>query len=247
MLFIYSVLVWAVTGGLIFGARKILGRRPVVECDRTWSFVLSVVFVLVSAEVIYALAWIWSRPCLPKDLASAVYGHLSILDWGNIGLLTLAFATLEEAVFRKLLLGALCRFVPWQVALVVAAALFAAAHLPQGVYEATVLFASGILLGGIYLRTGTIVIPAILHFVMNLKLIGFSVLFKAGNPIREVISPSNSVLRELATCYNHSVSESTVRSMSQLVAWGVLGLIVTGLLWRGSRSGDNGAALKAPK
>ncbi|MDI9548722.1 MAG: CPBP family intramembrane metalloprotease [Chloroflexota bacterium] len=75
---------------------------------------------------------------------------------------------LEELLFRSLLLGGLAPLVPVGWLIVLAGAGFGLLHLPQGVWGIAGATVAGILLGSLWLSSGTILAPIIAHYVTNM-------------------------------------------------------------------------------
>ena len=74
----------------------------------------------------------------------------------------------EEAVFRGFLLPSLCRYMPAHAAVCVSAVVFAGAHCSPMTPGLLLL---GVLLGGVYVRTRSLVAPIMLHGLWNLHTI----------------------------------------------------------------------------
>ena len=86
--------------------------------------------------------------------------------WVNFALLGVATPAAEELFFRGFLLAALLRVMPAAAALLVSAGVFAAVHLDIGALLP--IFATGALLGWLYMRTASIWTPTLAHGAQNM-------------------------------------------------------------------------------
>ncbi len=75
---------------------------------------------------------------------------------------------LEELLFRSLLLGGLTPLLPVRWLIVLAAAGFGLLHLPQGSWGIAGATIAGILLGGLWLSSGTVLAPIVAHYITNM-------------------------------------------------------------------------------
>ena len=86
--------------------------------------------------------------------------------WMNFALLGVATPAAEELFFRGFLLAALLRVMPAAAALLMSAGVFAAVHLDIGALLP--IFATGALLGWLYMRTSSIWTPTLAHGAQNM-------------------------------------------------------------------------------
>ncbi len=87
---------------------------------------------------------------------------------GGVAAAMAGVVLLEELLFRSLLLGGLAPLVPVGWLIVLAGAGFGLLHLPQGVWGIAGATVAGILLGSLWLSSGTILAPIIAHYVTNM-------------------------------------------------------------------------------
>jgi membrane protease YdiL (CAAX protease family) len=85
----------------------------------------------------------------------------SVWVWLSIGLIT---PVCEEIAFRGLLFGGLRRFMPPAVAMVVSSILFGLLHEPSVVIPVAAL---GLLLAWSYERSGSLLVPCVIHALHN--------------------------------------------------------------------------------
>lgn len=80
---------------------------------------------------------------------------------------------LEELLFRSLLLGGFAVILPTWLLLLGWGILFGAMHSPQGAWGMVGAGLAGVLFGVLFLRSGSLVTPAVAHYVANMVQIGF--------------------------------------------------------------------------
>lgn len=129
------------------------------------------------ACVALALSLFWD--VLQAGLLSAA-GYPMLAPLG-LGLVFLVSAAGEEVVYRGALFGGLLRLfrgagetVSAAVAAGLSSALFALSHYPLhgiGPASAAIYFLSGLVLAGLYRRTGGLLAPTIAHFLLNIVLV----------------------------------------------------------------------------
>jgi uncharacterized protein len=73
------------------------------------------------------------------------------------------WAGIEELVWRRLALGGLAQQSGWPIALVASSLAFAATHR----FEKPSQFVTGLAFGSVYLLTGTVLAPVVMHGLYN--------------------------------------------------------------------------------
>ncbi|MCB0159677.1 MAG: CPBP family intramembrane metalloprotease [Caldilineaceae bacterium] len=108
--------------------------------------------------------------------SDTVIQHIVPHDADELLWVTLAMVpvvVLEELLFRSLLLGGLTPLLaPWLL-VVGAAILFGAMHSPQGAWGVLGASLAGMVFGLLFFQAGSIVLPAVAHYVTNMLQIGF--------------------------------------------------------------------------
>jgi len=79
---------------------------------------------------------------------------------------------LEELLFRSLLLGGLTPILPAAILILVSGLLFGVMHIPQGIWGVVGAAAAGMLFGLLFLKTGSLLMPLVAHYVANVAQIG---------------------------------------------------------------------------
>lgn len=102
---------------------------------------------------------------LPSQNIDELLGS-GIWRWVNFALLGVATPAAEELFFRGFLLAALLRVMPAAAAVAASAGVFAVVHLDIGALLP--IFATGALLGWLYMRTASIWPPTLAHGAQNL-------------------------------------------------------------------------------
>ncbi|MCI8590430.1 MAG: CPBP family intramembrane metalloprotease [Clostridiales bacterium] len=103
---------------------------------------------------------------LPISITDPLQTQVSSLTlWENLLLLGIAAPILEELVFRKLILGKITQFGDG-IAIFVSAFIFALIHC--NLFQFFYAFLLGLLLGGIYCRSGRLLYPILLHICFNI-------------------------------------------------------------------------------
>lgn len=172
-----------VAGGVVLG----LGRLRPADVGFRWSdapraLVVSLVLWLAAQAVAVVLTWIGPNALAPNPL----WARRGLL--GVLGLLlaqVLGNALLEEVGYRGFLLPQLCLRLGWvagprrrlALAVVISQTLFALMHVPTRLWEGVtgpelagsllVVFALGLLLALLYLRTGNLPLVVGVHALMN--------------------------------------------------------------------------------
>ncbi len=147
------------------GWRSIGFARPA----QRWAMLMSwpVALASIAAAAIYALAVsalgldALAPPEIPQDLLGD-----GLLRLANAAVIGLAGPLVEEVFFRGFLLAALAQPLGVFRAAIVASAVFSAAHVSVGVMIP--LFATGLLLSWLYLKTRSIWPPFAAHAAQNL-------------------------------------------------------------------------------
>jgi membrane protease YdiL (CAAX protease family) len=147
--------------------RRLLALRAVSLETFSWSLIAGVCAVVAAAGLWIVLSQItpWSPNILPNAKGVPV-ASLAVL------LLTASLAAplTEEAAFRGYAQGLMQRaFRPW-TSLVIVSALFAAAHLTQGLFAGKLLvyFLAGLSFGAIRQLSGSLVPGIIVHMIADL-------------------------------------------------------------------------------
>ena len=108
---------------------------------------------------------------------------------------TIVVASWEEVVFRRILLSVLSQaLMPWQ-AVLTGSAIFALAHIPTTFGQAIALFTTGIVLGFVYVRTGSLVAVVLMHAMNNLAVALINCSLDICNAIAPVNSQSTALLK----------------------------------------------------
>jgi uncharacterized protein len=98
-------------------------------------------------------------PFLPKSPRA--------LAWGIA--LSIAAGVVEEIAYRGFLVTYVSSFAPVWVSIVVSSLLFGAAHLYQGVAGVLATTALGVIFAVIYLSTGSLLLPMLLHALIDIS------------------------------------------------------------------------------
>lgn len=86
--------------------------------------------------------------------------------------LALTAGVAEEALFRGLVQGGLTGVTGWLPALLIASLLFGVAHWLTGLY-ALLAGVVGLYLGGLYLLTGNLLVPIVVHALYDIVALGY--------------------------------------------------------------------------
>lgn len=123
---------------------------------------------VLALSLLLPLSWIYERLGITlDDNLQALFGRLMQTPWGYVAIALLA-PMAEEMVFRGAVLRVLLSRLQGQkawLAVVISAVLFGAVH--GNAAQFVNAFAVGILLGWLYLRTGSIVAGTLFHWVNN--------------------------------------------------------------------------------
>lgn len=190
-------LAYAVICGVLFGiwyrrkfylpARAAEGDRPRVSVWKKNPLLLAagVVFLCVGAQ--YVCVYLMNALALLFPSWLMIYQQLMQgigLDGGNVGILVALYSMIlgpitEELTFRGLTLGYGRRAMPFWVANVVQAFLFAALHMNplQCIYT----FAFGLILGYVVYRSGSLVLGIVVHMAFNAIGVLFPQMIVMGN------------------------------------------------------------------
>lgn len=165
-----------VTLGLCFGLANTLSvnrlenyinwpsRQPLVD------LVIGLVIGLVTAFVINFLSVIairiWGKDIYTPDIMKSLIPRNQI-EWVLIILPLLLSVTVEEMLFRGLLIGGFSTIVnPWAMVLA-GGVLFGLMHSPQGNLGIVLTGAVGILFGAVFILTGSLLTVIVAHFALN--------------------------------------------------------------------------------
>ncbi len=128
-----------------------------------WGGALALVFI-------FATRWVHSRSgerfYSPVVLQAVV--PRSRMELVKVAVAMAGVVVLEELLFRSLLLGGLAPLLPVHWLVILAGAGFGLLHLPQGAWGIAGATIAGVLLGGLWLLSGTILAPIIAHYVANM-------------------------------------------------------------------------------
>lgn len=128
-----------------------------------WGSVLAVVFY-------FSTRWIISRSG-NRYYSPTMLEALIPQDRREFLLIMLAMISvviLEELLFRSLLLGGFLPILPAALLVVVIGAAFGLMHAPQGSWGMVGAGLAGILMGGMFLWSGSIVMPLAAHYITNM-------------------------------------------------------------------------------
>lgn len=99
-----------------------------------------------------------------------------------VAVVMIAVVTLEELLFRSLLIGGLVVMVPPWVLLVVWGVVFGALHSPQGLWGMVGAGMAGVFFGVLFLSYGSVLTPVVAHYVANMVQIVLAVMSTRGEP-----------------------------------------------------------------
>ena len=97
--------------------------------------------------------------------------------------LALTAGIAEEALFRGVVQGGLTDLVGWLPALLIASVLFGVVHWLTGLY-ALLAGVVGLYLGGLYLLTGNLLVPIVVHALYDMVALGY-LRKEEGTPVTE--------------------------------------------------------------
>lgn len=89
-------------------------------------------------------------------------------DFPAVALAMLPVVAMEELLFRSLLIGGFGLLAPNWVLVLLSAAVFGLMHSPQGAWGVVGVTLGGIVLGMLFLWTGSLVLPLWTHYVVNM-------------------------------------------------------------------------------
>lgn len=89
-------------------------------------------------------------------------------ELGGVALAMIGVVVMEELLFRSLLLAGFAPLLPTWLLLGLTGVLFGLMHSPQGPWGMVAIAAGGVLLGIMLVTTGSLLLPAITHYVANL-------------------------------------------------------------------------------
>ncbi len=124
----------------------------------------------LAAALYFATAWVRARSGerFYSPVVSEVIVPRSRAELAAVAAAMVGVVMLEELLFRSLLLGGLLPLLPASVLLILTGVGFGLLHLSQGVWGAAGAAIAGILLGLLWLATGTILAPIAAHYVANM-------------------------------------------------------------------------------
>ena len=129
------------------------------------AFAVCVLLAQIGALIGYGLAS-FLQNVLPFTITDPLQTQVSSLSlWENLLLLGIAAPVLEEIVFRKLILGHITKFGDG-IAIFISAFIFALIHC--NLFQFFYAFLLGLVLGGVYCRSGRILYPILLHACFNI-------------------------------------------------------------------------------
>lgn len=163
-----------------------------------WSgaVISAVAIMLAGAAVLMTSRQVAHVPA-GTDLPTAGEGVLAMLPRTPVerrlfGIVAVTAGVCEELVFRGFLIAVLAAVLPtapvWVCAMIAAVA-FGLAHLYQGASGVVVTFGVGLILGGLYVLTGSLLAPVVVHALIDLRAISLGRLVARNTP-RERVSPS---------------------------------------------------------
>lgn len=151
-----------------------------VRLPAGWSGVaVSAAAMLLAAAALVATGRQVARVPTGTDLPAAGEGVLAMLPRTRVerrlfAIVSVTAGICEELVFRGFLIAVLAALLPaapvW-ICAVAAAVVFGLAHLYQGASGVTVTFVVGLALGGLYLVTGSLLAPVVVHALIDLRAI----------------------------------------------------------------------------
>ncbi|WP_106848173.1 CPBP family intramembrane glutamic endopeptidase [Blastococcus sp. Marseille-P5729] len=194
------ILEWALAGLCL----ATVALAPAVSRDSVgirlptgWPGILgSVAAIGLALAVLLATSRQATRVPIGADLPTAGEGVLAMLPRTPVerrlfAIVSVTAGLCEELVFRGFLVAVLAAVLPaapvW-VCVVGAAVVFALAHLYQGAPGVVVTFFVGLALGGLYIVTGSLLAPVLVHALIDLRAISLGRLV-VGNTARDVARP----------------------------------------------------------
>jgi len=139
--------------------------------------VISVALIVIAFRIIYDNSlYYWVNKIPMPDFIMQAFNEMSIEPITMILSVVIIAPIYEEVIFRGILLKGMARRMNPKLALVVSALFFAVLHLniPQGINA----FLLGLVIGAIYLGTGSIYLSILAHLVNNSVGISISGLFE---------------------------------------------------------------------
>lgn len=132
-------------------------------------------FIGLSWGIILALFFLWSTRWLLHHGGDRYYSAVIIhaiapknsRELIAVLLAMLPVVLLEELLFRSLLIGGMQMLFPAVLLVVIWGIFFGVLHSPQGIWGMVGAGLAGIVLGGIFIYTGSLVAPLVAHYVAN--------------------------------------------------------------------------------
>lgn len=156
-------------GVLAIALALVFGMHPWLELEwnRNLLLVAAIATVPMTGMIVLVarVRWAWAgnlRRLIDETLAPAFAG----MRWWATGLLSLAAGIGEELLFRGVAQHGLGGLAGPTTALVVTALLFGLAHALTPAYFVLTTVA-GLYLGGLYLATGNLLLPILVHFLYD--------------------------------------------------------------------------------
>lgn len=88
-------------------------------------------------------------------------------EFWAVAAVMISVVLLEELLFRSLLIGGLLPIAPAPLLILGAGLTFGAMHSPQGLWGMAGASFAGMILGGLFLISGSLLLPSVAHFVTN--------------------------------------------------------------------------------
>lgn len=126
--------------------------------------------IAIAATFYVTTRWIIRRTSF-RYYSSTVIEAVLPRNRSEVLLVALAMASvvlMEELLFRSLLLGGLSVIIPAPVLLLITGIVFGLMHSPQGLWGMIGASAGGIVLGALFLASGTLLMPIVAHYVTNI-------------------------------------------------------------------------------
>jgi uncharacterized protein len=134
-----------------------------VQAGILWGLGLAAVIYLLTHLVIARTGHRFYSPVVIKAILPRTRQELWLVFVAMVPVVLV-----EELLFRSLLLGGLTPLLPAPLLLIGTALLFGAMHSPQGIWGMLGAAAGGFLLGWLFLQAGSLLLPAIAHYITNM-------------------------------------------------------------------------------
>lgn len=159
---------------LCFGLGSI-STLPPAQLGWRWSVTPIQVALGIGAGLGLASIYYWGTRWIVQQTGDRFYSPRVIRlivprtrrDFAVLLVVMLSVVLVEELIFRSLLIGGLSPLAsPWELILV-SSAIFGLMHSPQGWWGVFGVSLGGLLLGWMFVATGSLVMPLICHYVTN--------------------------------------------------------------------------------